>query len=237
MSLRTIIGAALSALAITTGAAQAATITAEKDACTPKDCYVVRVEGEIKLNDEKRFESVIKANDIKVAVVYLNSPGGNLLAGMLMGLSIHEHNFATMVYYDNRCVSVCASMWIAGSTKYVTPTSNIGFHQPYVVDRRGRKHVMPVGVAFMKKYYAEIGVPKPAADFFLASSPEDVYWMNGDLAAGFKIADVVALKAKEQPNQPGTSAPVLPPELIPPKEATVTVPKAFIESLMTKKPL
>jgi hypothetical protein len=102
----------------------------------------------------------------------------------------------------------------------------------------------------MKKYYAEIGVPKPAADFLVAADPNDVYWMNEDLAAGFKI-EVTTLedKKEEKPaNQPGTSAPVLPPELVPPTTTKtacmagatvcpVTVPKAFVESLMTKKPL
>jgi hypothetical protein len=237
MSTRKVIGAALSALAITTGAAHAANITAERDGCTPKDCYVIKVDGEIKLNDEKKFDAVIKANNIKVAVVYLDSPGGNMLAGLLMGLSIHEHNFATMVYYDTHCVSMCSAMWMAGGKRYATPTSKIGFHQVYTLDRRGRMHSDAMGTAMMKKYYAEIGVPKPAADFLVAADPNDVYWLNGDLAAGFKI-DVTTLDDKKEEPKKDLSKTCIPGAVVcPDQSASVTVPKAFVESLMTKKPL
>jgi hypothetical protein len=240
MSLRTTTGATLAALFIAT-AAHAADITIKKDGCNPVGCYNINITGEIKIEDAKRFEAVVKANDIKTAAVYLDSPGGNVLGGLIIGLSIHTHKFTTVVDYNGRCVSICASMWMAGDKKIVVTNAKIGFHQPYVLDRRGRPHVLPQAVALMKQYYARVGVPKPAADFFLAADPKDAYWLNGDLAAGFGI-EVTTVEAAEPPktdNQPGTTAPILPPELIPPgtETRTATLPKAFIEQLTNPKPL
>jgi hypothetical protein len=220
MLIRTTVGAALAALLITT-AAPAATITIKKDGCKPEGCYNINIEGKIEFEDAKKFESLVKANNIKLATVYLDSPGGNLIGGLVMGLSIHGHGFTTVVDYESRCVSVCASMWLAGTKRIVVSNANIGFHQPYFLDRRGRIHKNPQAVSLMKQYYAEIGVPKPAADFFLAADPREAYWLNADLAAGFGI-EVTTVTAEEKPKL---------------EERTTTLPKEFIEQLTSKKPL
>jgi hypothetical protein len=223
MSLRTTVGAAIAALLITT-AAPAATITAERDGCNPKDCYKIKIVGNIQQKDFMTFEKVVKDNQIKVAIVYLDSDGGLLVSGLIMGLMIHKFGFETVVDADAYCVSVCASMWLAGSKKYTAQTAHVGFHQPYYKDRRGRPHVDPKTIGLMKSYYREIGVPKPAADFFLTADPRDAYWLNKDLAKGFGI-EVTIIKVEEQTTskfEEGTAA---------------TLPKEFIEQLTSKKPL
>jgi hypothetical protein len=180
------------------GQVQAATITFEKDGCNPKDCYAINIRGKIEEQDFMSFDAVVKKNNIKTAAVYLDSNGGNLISGIIIGLMIHKLGFATVVDHDAYCVSACASIWIAGAKRFVAPTANIGFHQPYYKDRRGNFHVDPKAVALMKDYYAKVGVPKPAADFFVSADPKDVYWMNSDLAAGFKI-DTIEIEAKKEP--------------------------------------
>jgi hypothetical protein len=238
MSIRTTtVGAVLIALSLTVSA-HAADITAKKKegGCEKiKDCYSIDVKGEIKQDDFVKFDSLVKKNGIKdgAAAVYLDSPGGNLLSGMIMGLVIHKLGFATVVEQDKHCVSVCASMWVAGKQKFVASTAKIGFHQPYTLDRRGQPHRDPQGVSIMKKYYAEIGISKPAADFFLAADPKDAYWINSDLAAGFGIEAITLDEPKkEEPKKDASNTCMAGATTCP-----VTVPKAFIESLMTKKPL
>jgi hypothetical protein len=190
------IGLVVCAFVVSFGLAQAATVTAERDACDPKDCYVIRIDGDIQLEDFTKFDKLIAQDDIKVAVVYLNSDGGNLIGGLLIGYLLNEHGFNTLVPDNGSCVSVCASIWLAGNTKYVWTSAKIGFHQPYRKDRHGHLRVDPKITAFVKKYYARIGVPKPAADFFVAANPADVYWLNGSLARGFGI-EVSELEAKK----------------------------------------
>jgi hypothetical protein len=217
---------ATTALVLAATTAQAATITAKRDGCTPKDCYAINISGEIKPQDFMTFEALVKKNDIKVAAVYLDSDGGALVSGLIIGLMVHKFGFATVVDHDAFCISACASIWIAGAKRYVAPTAKIGFHQPWFKDKRGHMHVDPRAIALMKEYYAKVGVPKPAADFFVAADPKDVYWMNSDLAAGFKI-ETTELEAKEEPKQAAPKSEV----------GTATLPKDFIDQLTSKKPL
>jgi hypothetical protein len=220
MRLRTMVSTALTVLLTATALAmppsQAATISVERDGCNPAGCYAIYINGKIEFDDFKTFHALIEQNQIKVAVVALNSRGGNLLAGLFIGLDIHDYEFATYVGDDTFCASVCASIWLAGKMRYVSSTSHIGFHQPYIKDRRGRLIAQPDGVALFKQYYARIGIPKPAADFMVSANPSDVYWLNTDLAKGFDI-EIVQLKA---PDKPKTA-----------DRATVTLPKALVDRM------
>ena len=64
-------------------AASAANVAAVPLKCgTVSNCYILTVDGKIMPDDDKKFEAVINKNDVRVAVVALNSPGGNLLSGL-----------------------------------------------------------------------------------------------------------------------------------------------------------
>jgi hypothetical protein len=184
--------------ALISGQAQAADITSKKITCeTIKDCYSIDIKGRIEQDDFVKLEKIIEDNQIKSAAIFLDSPGGNLISGIIMGFIIRKNGFATVVEADKYCVSVCASMWLAGKQKFISTEGHVGFHQPYYKDRRGNPHSDPKAISLMKEYYAKIGVPKPAADFFVAADPKDAYWLNADLASGFKI-DVETLDAPKK---------------------------------------
>jgi hypothetical protein len=201
---------ALAALIATT-AAQAATITVDQ-ACVPKGCAAIHIDGDIKMDDFSKFEIAITKNNIKTALVYLNSDGGSLLSGLIIGSKIYDHKFHTYVGADAHCVSVCASIWLGGAERYFDPTAGIGFHQPYTLDQKGQPHVDPRGIALVKAYYSKIGMSKPAADFFLAADPKDVYWLNGNLAAGFGIAAQEWEIKEEEPKPAEAAKPAEPKE-------------------------
>jgi hypothetical protein len=234
--------AALTALAViaTTPSAHAAKITTAHNECTPKpECLSIHIDGIITIDDFKTFETIAKADKAET-VVYLNSDGGNMLGGLLIGMSVKEHGFATYVPADTYCMSMCAAIWIAGKDKYVAPTGKVGFHQPYSEDRRGRKHVDARAVAFMRDYYLKVGVPKPAADYLIAANPNDIYWLNNQLAAGFGINVTTVDETAEQPktaeqpqeypqvNRAGKADKL--------QDKTVTLPKSFIDDLTSKAP-
>jgi hypothetical protein len=236
---RTLSLAALTALAViaATPSAHAAKITTAHNECTPKpECLSIHIDGIITIDDFKTFETIAKA-DKAVTVVYLNSDGGNMLGGLLIGMSVKEHNFATYVPADTYCMSMCAAIWIAGKDKYMAPTARVGFHQPYSEDRRGRKHVDARAVNFMREYYLKVGVPKPAADYLIAANPNDIYWLNDQLAAGFGIdvttVDETAEQSKDQPVYPEVNRAAKADKL---QDKTVTLPKSLIDELTAKTP-
>jgi hypothetical protein len=238
MSISTIAGKALAALAIITAAAyatasptQAATITTELDGCNPKGCYIIKIDGDILADDYKKFGDLIKAKNIKTAMVYLNSAGGVLTSGLIIGLIVKATGYSTYVPDEAFCASVCASIWLAGSERYASATAHVGFHQPYLKDKRtGKMYYNPSGIKLVKDYYAKIGIPKPAADFFVAADPKEIYWLNGDLLNGFGIKYTEhTIKPAEQ------EAPVAKAE---PKPATpkATMPKALLDSITANAP-
>ena len=133
--------------------------------------------------------------------------GGSLVSGMFIGFMINNLKFSTYVADETYCVSSCAAMWIAGSTKYASTSSSIGFHQPYYKDRKGKVQTDPKVVKAMRDYYQMVGVPKPAADFFVAADPHDVYWLNRELAAGLKIEiKMIDAKVDSRATVPGPAA-------------------------------
>jgi hypothetical protein len=175
------------ALVVLGTSAHAASITVERDGCNPRDCYRINIKGDIKLEDFPQFEKIIGDYKIKNALVYLDSNGGNMVGGLLMGYSIKEHGFSTYVHKDTVCVSVCAAMWMAGYEKYYHATAAIGFHSPFSYGRNGRKVVNREAVNIVKQYYARVGVPKQAIDFLVSASPDNLFWLNADLVKGFGI--------------------------------------------------
>jgi hypothetical protein len=190
---------------LTAQGVQAATITVEKDGCTNPSkeneypCWLFTVQGEIKQDDWKVFDNLIKKNDVHVGAVMLDSPGGALMSGLAIGVTIHDASFSTLVPEDGRCVSVCAAMWLAGAKRYITSTSKVGFHQAYLKDpRTGRIYLDPKANAFVRAVYVKkFGISLPAADFFTSASPERVNWMNHDLAKGFDL-EVIELPTKAE---------------------------------------
>ena len=176
-------------LAVTTVAAQAADITIKHNKCLPKEIcnVIIKINGDIKLEDFKKFEDVITFNNIKLAVVNLNSNGGNLLSGLSVGTIIANHGFDTYVADNAFCVSVCAAIWISGSKRYATPTSKIGFHKPYFLDGDGQKHTDLRVIEFTKDYYLKMGVPRSAANYFVSADPNDVSWLEANMANEFGI--------------------------------------------------
>jgi len=186
--MKSLLAVAAVAATIATTPAHAAKIWTESGFCLDQkgSCRIIHIEGKIEPNDWKIFKGIAyQANT--PTVVQLNSGGGSLEGGLIIGVGVQTLGFSTYVPADAGCASVCAAIWLAGKARYAATTAGIGFHQPYATDGRGRIYRSEGATNIMKAYYAKIGISKPAADFFLAADPKDVYWLNSDLAKGFDI--------------------------------------------------
>ena len=98
------------------------------------------VDGEIDINSGKVFSSVLRNYSIEKlyqANVYLNSPGGSVVAGLEIGEIIRHYKMNTYVGYLNQkiiipgqCYSACAYVFLGGEKRYVDSTgSKLGVHQ------------------------------------------------------------------------------------------------------------
>jgi hypothetical protein len=141
--------------------------------------FLLIVDGQIKPKDDEMFEAMIKKNDVKMAVVGLNSPGGNVLAAYMIGKLIQEKGYTTYVPGRASCLSACAMVWMAGSSRQIEAKSRIGFHGAYVVDKNERV-VGPAGAgnALVGSYYAHLGLSDLAILYLTSAGPKEMRWLN-----------------------------------------------------------
>jgi hypothetical protein len=178
-----------SALALPT-VASAANFKAISLDCEGKPgCFLLVIEGKIEFNDSKKFEQIIAKNNVKMAVVGLNSPGGNVLEAYVIGKMIQEKGYTTYVPGFASCVSACAMIWTAGSTRQVEAKAKIGFHGAYTVDGRGRVvGGASSGNALVGSFYAHVGLSDMAILYMTSAGPNEMRWLNPVEAKKYNIA-------------------------------------------------
>ncbi len=142
---------ALAAAAVLGGtvAAQAATITVLSDRVLRGSdagsgyCNLV-LNGPIEDGDADRLRAALeqippKQHDENNRVLCMNSPGGNLEAGLALGTVISEAYLGTYVHSEHECLSACAVAFMHGriafwefrtSHRVMEPGARIGFHAP-----------------------------------------------------------------------------------------------------------
>nr|WP_250807496.1 hypothetical protein [Neorhizobium tomejilense] len=155
------------------------------------DGYVLR--GAIEQGDAERFFDVANATN-RHAVVFLNSPGGLVTEGLMIGSIIREKGFATSIPDEQTCASICSMIWLAGSTRYFEANSAIGFHAAYSggVDN---PQVSASANAVIGHYIGSLGLAPHVARVATSASPTDMDWMNAErlLMAGISYMSIEAL--------------------------------------------
>jgi len=70
--------------------------------------------------------------------IFLDSPGGDLLAGLALGRLFHERQSRTISNRDARCKSACALAFLGARTRFLLgEPSALGFHRQYrLVNRK-----------------------------------------------------------------------------------------------------
>jgi len=187
-------------------AASAANFVAKPLKCEDHPgCFALLIDARIEPDDGKKFEEVVKKNDVKMAVIVLNSPGGNLVAGYAIGNLIHEKGYATYVAGGATCGSVCAMIWMAGSPRQVEPKARIGFHAAYTTDKKGRViGESGMGNALVGSYYAHLGLSDSAIMYLTSASPKEAKWLNPADAKKYNIA--IVERSDKQPYLLGPSS-------------------------------
>jgi len=156
---------------------------------TPLEMVVVQ--GDIVHGDAERFLDTVRSVD--VGAVLLKSPGGNLVEGLVIGRAIRASGFTTGVAPGTACASACALAWLGGTTRYMDPTSLVGFHAAYV-EESGRFSQSGVGNALVGAYLNELELGFDAIVFVSSAAPNEMNWLNAAKARKVGI-DVVLLEA------------------------------------------
>jgi hypothetical protein len=156
----------------------AATITYNKESGG-----IIRIAGEIFVNDDQVFSQVIKQYNIQslAMVEFSNSPGGDLIAGINIGYQIHQKKWTTFAR-PGLCASVCGAMWLAGQEAYSDAYSLIGFHMASWGD-----DIAGTGNAFIGKYYSDIGLTFAQIAYLTKSMPKTMTWLTYEDAVKYNF--------------------------------------------------
>ena len=131
--------------------------------------------GELALGDEIKFINVALSSTN--AIVVLQSPGGNLIAGIEIGKAIRLKGFTTFVPDTVQCASACALAWLGGRIRFMSNTARIGFHAVYVGDA-GQAAISSAGNALVGAYLNQLGLSAPAIIYITSAPPQGMQWLN-----------------------------------------------------------
>lgn len=107
-------------------------------AVTTGETAKIFIDGPISQETVSQLAAEVKKKKISAGMVYLNSPGGSLLAGIELGKAIRRGGFDTNVgrrqnvgalAKDGGCYSACVFAYIGGGYRYASGNSQIGVHR------------------------------------------------------------------------------------------------------------
>ncbi len=148
----------------------------------------VSIIGGITPDDPQRFEETTKkltGDPKQLVTVVLAGPGGNLIAGLSIGIKIHERGWMTSVLDNSICESVCGAIWIAGVPRGATKTSHIGFHAAY---NPATQRETGAGNAVLGSYLTKMGLSYDAIAFLTTPGPAQITYLSAEAAAKYGIA-------------------------------------------------
>jgi hypothetical protein len=173
---------------ILTGVLAASTMVSTASAATIKyegnseGVNAISIAGQIDHGDAGRFDE-IAATLAGPTVVLLRSPGGFVVDGLSIGTTIRSRGYSTVVPDDAICASVCGLMWLAGSTRFLTESSRIGFHAAYREDGQESGQAN----ALVGAYLSKLGFSYRAVAYVTDAGPDDMHWLDPSDAASAGI--------------------------------------------------
>jgi hypothetical protein len=156
----------------------------------------------------------------KQVIVTLVSPGGKANPAMRIADLIRRNAMSTFVPGDRTCTSACALIWLAGVSRIVGDTPQIGFHATY--DPKTRRE-SGVGNALVGAYLRDLGLGYRAISFMTRKDPMSLEWLTPDLAKDLGITWTTLHPPRAIPIPPH---PKLQPRLQPPAQVTAAWSKS-----------
>ncbi len=165
---------------------------------------IIAVEGTFVEGDDVRFKNLAIAADS--AVVVFNSPGGLAHVGMEIGRTIAIKGFVTAVFQDHICASACGLAWIAGKTRFLHPTSKVGFHAVFT-DQYGQQDVSSAGNALVGSYLQKLNLSENVIVYVTQANPSSMQWLTAEDARRIGL-DVEPIPQSVEPSPPSSNVPV-----------------------------
>lgn len=150
---------------------------------------VVYVSGEIDTSSPEQLDRALRRLEDIYYWVYLDSPGGNFLAGMELGRVIRKHRGTTIVAVPDlgkthetrpgHCYSACALAFLGGAYRLRHDGSVYGVHRAFkAMSATNDLDLGQVIAAAMGAYIREMGVDPALYDLIASAGGDEIRVLN-----------------------------------------------------------
>jgi len=160
-----------------------------------RDTALVYLDGTIDADAPDRLSTALEGIAGQMAI-WLNSPGGNLFAGMELGRIIRKHRARTHII-DHRtllpgeCYSACALAFLGGVYRFNDNAARYGVHRASLSVRsprgdvdEGRDLSTAIGT-----YIREMGADVRLLDLWMKAGPDEMYVLTQQQMKDLRVAD------------------------------------------------
>ena len=143
--------------------------------------------------DLKKQLDGLKGKDL---TVYINSPGGNVFAGVAMASFLKRHDGKTTAVVDGWCCSIATEIFFACQTRKIPANAYLMIHKPSAVaqgtsdDHRKTAEMLDVIQNGIESVYQEAARDDVTAQD-ITDMVNDGTWLTGDEAALFFNVEVM----------------------------------------------
>jgi hypothetical protein len=160
-----------------------------------RDTALVYLDGSIDAGAPDRLSTALGGLDGRIAI-WLNSPGGNLFAGMQMGRIIRRHGASTHII-DHRtlrageCYSACGLTFLGGVDRFNDNGGRYGVHRASLTGDAasaapGVQHQFSVAI---ESYLREMGIDARLLDLWMKAAPDQMYLLSRQQAKDLGVVN------------------------------------------------
>jgi hypothetical protein len=134
------------------------------------NAWYIFADGEIDVGSDERLEQFLRANNVpQKSELFLNSPGGNLIAGIKLRKVIRAYRLHTYIGKDQNgkdaydtapgeCYSACALTFLGGEYRFYHSGSEYGVHRFYApANSTGDADTAQILSAMIVQYIRDMG--------------------------------------------------------------------------------
>jgi len=172
-----------------------------------KHCGWIQATGEIYEDTPTVFEKFLRSSEFIPKIVRLNSQGGSLRGGVLLGELFRSRHFATEVGSSNLnadvpivgsengytktpgdCASACAFTFLGGIERTLDPNSNLAFHLYSKPDAPSENDVQEL-ISLLHLYLLEMGVDARLIAWVTETGPKVLRRIRPDEARDLRVTN------------------------------------------------
>lgn len=170
----------------------------------PESIYI---SGEISSDLPAKLIQIIKINSIKKAIVYFNSLGGSVDAGLVLGQVIRNHNFSTgIASYEKiggkhkqqaTCYSACIFAYAGGKYRFNSKDYQLGLHRFHKASYNSTDLAFGQIVSGeIVEYFESMGVDPTIFSRMVKTRKDDIDTLTKVDAANYQLSNNGSLPTK-----------------------------------------